>query len=203
MGAADGFFSFEFERRGAARVVAADYDAGYPDVPFHEVERFGQGELPGGLHRFELAKRLLGSKVEHRNQNIYTLSPDEIGTFDFVFCGSVLLHLTDPLLALRALRRVTAGHAVIATAYYHEPLLSVYERVVGLGMRLRKRKTKIKFSALVQNEMDDSVWIPTVAGLVNLVERAGFRAVRVHAKFNIERTGQRRGWPHAVLHASV
>jgi hypothetical protein len=43
IGAADGYFSFEFERRGAAEVVAGDLFAGYPDVPFHEVERLGRG----------------------------------------------------------------------------------------------------------------------------------------------------------------
>ncbi|MGH3470009.1 MAG: class I SAM-dependent methyltransferase, partial [Thermocrispum sp.] len=37
------------------------------------------------------------------------------GEFDLVVCGTLLLHLADPLGALRALRTVTAGRLVIST----------------------------------------------------------------------------------------
>jgi tRNA (mo5U34)-methyltransferase len=202
VGAADGFFSFELERRGAARVVALDYVAGYPGVPFHEVEQFGSGQFLG-IERFMLAKERLGSSVEHRDGSIYELTPEQFGTFDLVFCGSVLLHLSDPLRAIEGLRRVCAGKLIVATAYYHEPLLGLYERLMRLGMRLGRRKTDLRFSALVRNEMSDTFWVPTRGALVAMVERAGFRDVRVHSTFRLDRRDGRRGWPHAVIHATV
>ncbi len=38
--------------------------------------------------------------------NLYDVSPDELGTFDYVFLGNVLVHLADPARALRALATV-------------------------------------------------------------------------------------------------
>ena len=34
---------------------------------------------------------------------IYQASPEQLGTFDLVFCGSVMIHLRDPMLALERL----------------------------------------------------------------------------------------------------
>ena len=46
--------------------------------------------------------------------NVYDLSP-RLGCFDLVFCGDVLQHLFNPLLALINIRSVTREKAVIAT----------------------------------------------------------------------------------------
>jgi tRNA (mo5U34)-methyltransferase len=201
VGTADGYFAFEMERRGAASVSAADI-AAYPDVPFHEVETFGQGVQRGDT-RFETAKAMLGSKVQHIEASVYDLNPDEHGTYDFIFCGSLLLHLTDPLRAVQGIRRVATGRVIIATAYYHEPLLALYERVLSAGMRMRGKKTGVKFASLVQTEMDDTFWLPTKAALLNLTTRSGFRDARIHSTFRLDRRDGRRGWPHAVVHAHV
>ena len=131
VGAADGFFSFEFERRGAASVVAVDIPA-YPDVPFHEVAAFGEG-VTRGVSRFDLARSMLRSAVEHRDVSVYDLTPEAHGTYDLVFCGSLLLHLTDPLRAVQGLRQVAGDRLIIATAYYHEPMLGLYERALAAG----------------------------------------------------------------------
>ena len=42
----------------------------------------------------------------------YDLSP-ELGTFDFVFCGDLLLHLKDPITPVENIRSVCTGSAVI------------------------------------------------------------------------------------------
>jgi SAM-dependent methyltransferase len=126
-----------------------------------------------------------------------------MGTFDLVFCGSLLLHLTDPLRALEGIRRVARGDVIVATAIYDEPLLRVYEAIIGAGLRVARRRTRVKFSALVRNDMNDSFWIPTHRALVDMVRRAGFRDVRLFSTFNLERTNGRRGWRHGVVHARV
>lgn len=59
--------------------------------------------------RFRLAADLMGSTVDWRPMSVYDLDPAEIGTFDVVVCGSLLLHLRDPLRALEAVRGVTGG----------------------------------------------------------------------------------------------
>ena len=78
IGAWDGWFTFELERRGA-RVVAVDA------TPFE---------------RFRVAHDLMGSQAEYRIDDVCRLSPAKIGTFDVVMFLGVLYHLKHPLLAL-------------------------------------------------------------------------------------------------------
>ena len=81
IGARDGFFSFECERRGAAEVVPIDY------VP---AERTG----------FPVAKKILGSQLNLVHENIYNLTSEKYGQFDIVLFLGVLYHLPDPMHAL-------------------------------------------------------------------------------------------------------
>lgn len=84
VGTRDGYFAFELERRGA-EVVAVDYVA---------ADQTG----------FRVAADLIGSRVEHRNANIYDLTAAEYGTFDIVLFLGLLYHLPDPIQALLILR---------------------------------------------------------------------------------------------------
>jgi tRNA (mo5U34)-methyltransferase len=68
IGAWDGWFSFEMERRGA-EVVAID-----------------RWENP----RFYEIRRLLGSKVDYRELDVHDLRPEKIGRFDIVLFLGVL-----------------------------------------------------------------------------------------------------------------
>lgn len=78
IGAWDGWYSFEMERRGA-EVVAVD-----------STDRT----------RFLAARKLLGSKVEHVVEDICRLTPERVGYFDIVLFFGVLYHVKHPLLAL-------------------------------------------------------------------------------------------------------
>jgi len=78
VGAWDGWFSFECERRGA-EVVAVDC------IP---------------LDTFLEAKELLGSKVEYLTLDVNELSARRLGKFDIVLFFGVLYHLRHPLLGL-------------------------------------------------------------------------------------------------------
>lgn len=98
IGAWDGFFSFEAERRGAKRVLATDSHAWYTRKP-----------------AFELARRALGSKVEDLDIDVMDLSPERIGTFDVVLFLGVLYHLRHPMLALEKVFGVCADHLVLET----------------------------------------------------------------------------------------
>jgi len=102
VGAWDGFFSFEAERRGAARVLATDSFA-------------WNGTNWSTKAGFELAREALGSHVEHRDVDILDLDPAAIGTFDVVLCLGVLYHMRHPLLALERVAGVTSGMLVLET----------------------------------------------------------------------------------------
>jgi len=102
VGAWDGFFSFEAERRGASRVVAADY------YSWH-------GGGWGNKGPFELAREALGSKVEDHDIDVMDLSPERIGTFDVVLFLGVLYHLRHPLLALERVASVARELLVLET----------------------------------------------------------------------------------------
>jgi tRNA (mo5U34)-methyltransferase len=106
VGAWDGFFSFEAERRGAARVVATDYYAWH-----------GLGWDTGqGKAGFELARTVLGSKVQDIAVDVLDLSPERVGgVFDVVFFLGVLYHLPNPLLALERIASVASGLLVVET----------------------------------------------------------------------------------------
>jgi tRNA (mo5U34)-methyltransferase len=103
IGAYDGFYSFEVERRGAMRVVAVDHWA---------------WNWPGSDARgnFDLAYEVLGSGVEIRDIPVEEISAETLGsTFDVVLFLGVLYHAPDPLGYLRRVRAVTADVAIIET----------------------------------------------------------------------------------------
>src|ERR1700733_7078748 len=91
VGAWDGWFSFECERRGA-EVVAVDCVA---------------------LDTFHEAKELIGSKVEYLTLDVNEFSARKLGTFDIVLFFGVLYHLRHPLLGLEKALELSTDLALI------------------------------------------------------------------------------------------
>lgn len=96
VGCAEGFFSFEAERRGASEVLAYDFD-------------------PGCIRRFGVCAEALGSSLAGRVGSVYDLRASDLGTFDLVMCFGLLYHLRHPLLALERLRELTSGTLLLQT----------------------------------------------------------------------------------------
>jgi tRNA (mo5U34)-methyltransferase len=94
IGAWDGYFSFEAERRGARRVVAYDV-------------------APADYFGFATARELLGSKVEYIQGSVYDLDRAHVGTFDVVLFAGVLYHLRYPLLALDRIHAICDGYMLL------------------------------------------------------------------------------------------
>lgn len=131
VGTASGYLAFEMEKRGAD-VIALERlqtdssdDAGL--IPYFDyTARFGETiekamqdhfEMLRRLQRsFWLTHRLLGSKVKRYCANVYD-DVREIGPADYVFCGSVLLHLRDPLLALSQFGSLAKEKLIITEAH--------------------------------------------------------------------------------------
>jgi tRNA (mo5U34)-methyltransferase len=91
IGAWDGWFSFECERRGA-RVTAVDCVA---------------------LNTFIEARDLLQSRVEYLTLDVGELSAAKLGTFDIVLFFGVLYHLRHPLLGLEKVVELCTDMALI------------------------------------------------------------------------------------------
>ena len=99
IGAADGFFSFEAEKRGAKEVIAIDY-------------------LQPDNYGFSIAAELLNSRVIYLVENIYNLSLKKYGYFDIIFFLGVIYHLPDPMLALRIIRKLCKSSTLMILESY-------------------------------------------------------------------------------------
>ena len=168
----DGFWAFEMERRGAASVVALDLeDPEELDWPASLRAGHERTMDETKAERFGLVHQALGSRVERVLLSAYDLGPD-LGTFDFVFCGDLLLHLKDPITPIENIRSVCTGSAVIA---------NVIKR-----FRFRERR------AIAELDGIDSFswWTTNLAGLVRIVRAAGFERVEAEPTFELPfRTG--------------
>jgi tRNA (mo5U34)-methyltransferase len=166
VGTFDGFWAFELERLGAREVVALDVgDPHKLDWPY-DWRRSGpevvaaDGRLDG--RGFAHAASALGSSVTRVCSSVYELDPREHGRFDVVFCGALLLHLQDPIRALEAMREVCAGELVLLE--HLDPVLEVLAPRVA--------------TARVAPE-GDQWWRANSAGMVALLQRAGFEVTWV------------------------
>jgi tRNA (mo5U34)-methyltransferase len=192
VGTYDGFFAFELERRGAAEVVATDIsDHSQWDWPRAMRERGAEflAEVAGEKGRgFEIARSALRSRVVKREISVYDLSPEAVGEFDVVVCGSLMLHLKDPVRALEAMRSVCRGSFLSAEQI--DPLLTL----VSPG------RPATWFRAGNQTQWQ----IPNVAGLRAMVECAGVRSARSLAHTALTRVvAGGRGVPHAAVLAAA
>ena len=153
IGAWDGFFSFEAERRGAARVVAADH------YSWHGLG-WGRGNGKAG---FELARQALDSRVEDADIDVMELAPERIGTFDIVLFLGVLYHLPHPLLALERVASVTSGLLVVETVV----------DMVGVG-----RPAVAFYPDRELNGDPTNWWGPNVPAVHGMLRSVGFERVR-------------------------
>ncbi len=118
----DGFWAFEFEKRGASDVVAVDLST-VRELDLPPAVRAGMSEeqLAGRIGRgFEIAHRALGSKVRRVETSVHDLDPVALGQFDFVHSGNFLLHLKNPAGALQSIARMgrPGGQALIVDTFH-------------------------------------------------------------------------------------
>ena len=165
IGTFDGFWAFEMERRGAAEVVAIDVldpvDWDWPSTGGPSV-RAALGARKRGGAGFRVAHRALESRVEHREVSVYDLDEARVGRFDFVYLGSLLLHLRDPIGALMRVRGVCRGELLVVDN--HALLLTaLFRRTPVARLDARGRPWW---------------WQANVAALGRMLEAAGFELCR-------------------------
>src|SRR4051812_34450958 len=161
----DGFWALELASRGAAEVVAIDildprqwdWPAGSDDAVLAAV-----GERKGAGEGFEIVTEVLGQRIERREQSVYELDPALIGEFDFVYVGSLLLHLRDPVRAVERVRSVCRGSALFVDAI--DPVLT----------RLHPRRPVASFDGLGRPWW----WKANLEALARIVRSGGFEVTR-------------------------
>jgi tRNA (mo5U34)-methyltransferase len=161
---ADGFWAFEMKRRGAAEVVSVDLAVTTKQDWQGPNSRAGHRATSAGraAAAFAVVRAATGLDVERVDASVYDISPDMLGTFDVVLMGNILLHLSDPARALRAVHSVTDGTFVS------------FEEISVLMTLLRPRTP----SGQLWHLDEPRWWTPNVAGHRRLVRAAGFEIVR-------------------------
>jgi tRNA (mo5U34)-methyltransferase len=164
IGAWDGFFSFEAERRGASRVVAVDPECWREPA---------WGERGFGTRRpFDFARRALDSTVEPLDVDLLDLSPETVGRFDVVLFLGVFYHLPDPWPYVRAAAGVCDDLLIVET---HADLLDVPRPAMALYP-----------GAELEND-ESNWWGPNAAALAAMIGETGFGHVKVYSESRLYR----------------
>ncbi|MGC9972384.1 MAG: DUF1698 domain-containing protein [Bryobacteraceae bacterium] len=166
VGAWDGFFSFEAERRGATRVLATDHYA-------------WSGLSWGSKEGFDFARSVLSSRVEDLDIDVPAISQQTVGQFDVVLFLGVLYHLKDPLGALERLAAVTKKLLIVETA-------------VDL---LNMRRPAMAFYPGAELDRDPTNWwAPNLACLLQMLRTSGFREVQCVYRHSLARRAAYAAW---------
>jgi tRNA (mo5U34)-methyltransferase len=170
VGTMDGFWAFEMERRGAERVVAADLsspeDLDWPPRWREQVEPTLDEQKS---HRFQLAHSALSSSVERVERSVYELGPD-LGHFDLIFCGDLLVHLKDPITAVQRMHGVCRGSTIVCTPIKR--------------FRFGRRRALAEFDGIDEFQW----WLLSEAALERMMLAVGFRRVEVGESFELPAT---------------
>jgi tRNA (mo5U34)-methyltransferase len=156
IGALNGYYSFAAERLGASRVVALDYPTWVGGA---------DGQPSPGRAGFDVARRILGSRVEPVLGDLMTIDLAALGRFDVVLLLGVLYHLEDPLGGMRRVAELTSELAVIESQ----------------AMTIDGVDAHPLFEFFPGSELntDPTNWyVPNVAAIDGLCRAAGFASTR-------------------------
>lgn len=163
VGTRDGFFAFELERRGA-EVVAVDY-------------------VPAEQTGFRVAADLIGSRVEHRNANIYDLSAEKHGTFDIVLFLGLLYHLPDPIQALLLLRSLCRDRMAVESHVIDNGMVmedGSFAALTAVAPVLSRIPIMQFYPGKALNNDPTNYWGPNLCCLEAMLGECGFVATSRH-----------------------
>lgn len=149
IGAWDGFFSFEAERRGASRVMATD-------------DYCWSGKSWGSKKGFDFARETLNSQVEDKLIDVMDISTDTVGSFDIVLFLGVLYHLRHPFIALEKTAAVTRECLILET------------EVDLINLR---HPAMIFYPGTELNDDPTNWWAPNPRGLLAMLKSLGFTRI--------------------------
>jgi tRNA (mo5U34)-methyltransferase len=153
IGCAEGFFSFEAEKRGAREVIGID-------------------SFPESIRRFNIVKYARQSNASAFLMNVYDLEPRRLGTFDLVLFYGVFYHLKHPQLALERIRSICTGSLRFQTYIREEPAIqgTPWARFYPHGMMSGSN-----------NELFDPTvfWLFNSACCLGMLDHVGFTDLKI------------------------
>ncbi len=174
IGAWDGPYTFELERRGA-QVTALDIQD--PDITV-----------------FNAVKEIKNSSATYVRGGVYDALPETLGTYDIVLFAGVYYHLKNPVLSLQRIRSLLkdGGALFIEGASVTDYLAEHLNKVLGLP------KSSMPITAEILDRMPLSYfdteqriygdwsnwWYPTTRCLEAMLLDSGFRNVDLELKRN-------------------
>lgn len=160
IGARDGLYSFECEKRGASEVIAIDYTT--PDST-----------------GFTVAKEILGSNVKWITSNVYQIDQLNLGKFDLVLFLGVIYHLRHPYLAIDKIHDVlnVGGKVVVESHIIDGGFVDENENWINLE-ELNPRLSKLNIAQIYEagklvNDKSNA-WAPSIDTLVAMFKNSGF-----------------------------
>lgn len=179
IGAWDGFFSFQAEQRGAARVVATDHFC-------------WSGEGWGNRLGYDYVHERLNSRVESVDVDVNDLPEIGLGQFDVVLFLGVFYHLKDPYTGLEAAANMCSNHLVVET-------VTALPRETMPAMRL--------FASGELGGDPTNYWAPNLPALELMLKSFGFTRIEFTASPASENhpliAGRLRRPPRTTSHRTI
>ncbi len=183
VGAATGFFTFEFEKRGA-EVTAVELPSLYEwDVIHDEKEKalakickhHANSSIEETYRRhlyapFDFCHTQLKSSSKRVFSSIYNLTPELLGNqqFDIVFLGDILLHLFAPMRALNVIAPLCKSRLIIAS--------DIFEDKSGMPL--------MYFLGTLNQKLDQRTWWAfSQQCMEEMMMRVGFKNVSVVGQY--------------------
>lgn len=198
VGPANGFFSFELERRGA-RVVSLELgeDSDWDRVPHPYVTETSLREalrrnVEATRKAWLFAHELFGSRAETVRGTVYE-APRLVDAVEVSFFGNVLQHLRDPLLALTRVAEVTRETMIVSEAMW----VDSPEFRQAPQLRLIPRASS--------PEVSHSFWSVSPAFVVETMRLLGFGKIRLeyHEQMFNDLPGDSDAGPRPMPHFTV
>jgi tRNA (mo5U34)-methyltransferase len=165
IGTSSGFFALECARRGG-KVTAIDI---WDDPLLNHLLEF------------------MSADIRYIKKSIYDIDM-EFGQFDLVICGSLLLHLPEPFEAIRRIRSVCRGKAIVSTASTSDSMTS--------------HRPLCEFVGIKASDGDYwTYWSIGAAALKKMFMAAGFSGVEKVDHFTLKSEPGRMDYatPHVVM----
>jgi len=174
IGAWDGPFTFEMERRGA-QVTALDIQD--PDVTV-----------------FNIVKEIKNSSATYVRGSVYDALPETLGTYDVVLFVGVYYHLKNPVMAIQRIRRLLSDTGTLfiegasTTEYLAEYLISSLGLPHSTVQSVREIVDRLPISCFDYEHKIyphwSNWWFPTTRCLEVMLLDSGFRNVCLELKKN-------------------
>jgi GT2 family glycosyltransferase/SAM-dependent methyltransferase len=212
IGSVTGFFTFEFLRRGAdvVAVELPDLDSvdRFPGQSLgHTVKKLRRMLVPNDhtellpgqeraqadelyrrllLEPFDFCNKLLGLRARRCFNSVYALSTGELGSFDLVFMGDILLHTINPLAALSAVAPLCDRRLILAQQMPDSS-------TAGPALRYA--------AGWNPDEDEAQYWQPDAQCLMQLLQKLGFSPA-IHGRAPVALRPSGHTFEHTVITAA-